>query len=144
MDERKKLLLRFFLGVTAGWATVMALALVCHLAGFVSRPTEAGYVFTNYLAVCRNVVSIAIYIGLGGLLGYALRQAVPVALGMTLPWPVACVIEMIQDPTSHNLFPFEAILFWTPAFFLALLGARTGWKMAKRTSGTGLSLTDQK
>ena len=142
-DEKKTARLRFFLSVTAGAVAVMALALVCHLIGFVSRPTQAGYPFTNYLAVSLNVGSIAVYIGLGGLLGYMFRQAVPVALGMMLPWPIACIVEMIQDPTSHNMFPFEAILFWTPAFFLALLGARFGRKMAERNSAAELSLTNR-
>lgn len=127
-DAEKTARLRIVPGVIAGGAAVIILALVCHLTGFVSRPTQAGYPFTNYLAVCLNVGSIAVYLGLGGLLGYAFRQAVPVALGMMLPWPIACIIEMIRDPTSHNMFPFEAILFWTPAFFLALLGLDSGEK----------------
>jgi hypothetical protein len=51
---------------------------------------------------------------------------------MMLPWPIDCSIKMHLDPTSHNMFPFESIFAWLPAFLLALLGAYARRKLATR------------
>jgi hypothetical protein len=45
---------------------------------------------------------------------------------MMLPLPIAFGIEVRSDPTSHNLIPFEVLLYWLPAFGLALLGGYCG------------------
>jgi len=128
MDSRMKVGLRAALAVTAGWASVMALAAIYHGLHLASRPTEVGYPFTSYLSTCFGFGSLAIYFVLSALLGYALRQRWSIALGMMLPWPLACAVEIHRDPTSHNLFPIEAVLTWLPAFLLAFLGASLGKK----------------
>jgi ABC-type polysaccharide/polyol phosphate export permease len=69
---------------------------------------------------------------LAALLGGVLRQRWPVAVGMMLPWPIACLIEIIQDPTSHNLLPADVIVCWLPAFGIAFLGTYVGRKLAAR------------
>lgn len=38
---------------------------------------------------------------------------------MIVPLAVALVVEISLDPTSHNLFPFEIVLVWAPAFLLS-------------------------
>jgi hypothetical protein len=52
--------------------------------------------------------------------------------GVMLPLPIAAVIEVIVDPTNHNLIPFEIILYWLPAFALAWAGAFFGSAMRKQ------------
>ena len=51
---------------------------------------------------------------------------------MMLPLPIAFGIEVSLSPTSHNLFPFEVLLYWLPAFGLALLGSYLGASSAVR------------
>lgn len=58
--------------------------------------------------------------------GWCSARKVPVALGMMLALAVTLVIELVSDPTSHNLFPLESILLWEPALLLAWLGATIG------------------
>ena len=135
MDARNIPWLNLGLAVIAGYAGAMGLAVICHSLGLVSRATEVGYPYTNYLATCVNLGSVGAYFLLNALLGCAFRHGWPIALGMMLPWPIACGIEISHDPTTHNLFPFEAILTWLPAFLLAFLGTYSGRKFALRFRG---------
>jgi len=112
--------------VVAGWASVMALVVLCHLFGFASHSSEGvGYPFTTYLASTFNKPVVGVYLLLSALLGAGFRRGWPVALGMMLPWPIACAIEVSRDPTSHNLLPFDIIL-WGAVFAVGLMGAFVG------------------
>jgi hypothetical protein len=97
-----------------------------------SAPTEVGYPCTNYLSTCFGFGAVAICFALSALLGYAFRQRWSVALGMMLPWPIACVLEIKRNPPSHNMFPFEAVVILLPAFLLAFLGATAAQELASR------------
>jgi hypothetical protein len=133
MNEKKSPWFDLCLAMLAGFAGVIALAAVCHALGLVShRHMGAGYPYTNYLSACLNLGSIIAYFLLAALLGTASKRGWPIALGMMLPWPIACAIEIEIDPTSHNLFPFEAVISWLPAFLFALLGAYAGRKIISR------------
>jgi hypothetical protein len=124
--------------VVAGSAGVIALAAVVHLLGCASPPVEVGYTYTNFLSTSLNLVSFAVYVLLSAALGCAFRQWWAVGVGMMLPWPVACAIEIAHDPTSHNLFPFEAIFFWLPALVVSLMGAWVGRTFVSRRSKSDL------
>jgi hypothetical protein len=122
--------------VIAGGASVMAMVALCHLLGFVSHNSEGvGYPFTNYLASTFSKPVVGIYLLLSGLLGAGFRRVWPVALGMMLPWPIACAIEVIRDPTSHNLLPFD-IMLWCAAFAVGLMGAFVGRLIRSRMGET--------
>lgn len=45
---------------------------------------------------------------------------------MMSPLPLALIVEVLQDPTSHNLLPFEVVMLWAPAFLVAFFGATLG------------------
>jgi len=68
---------------------------------------------------------------LSGLLGAGFRRVWSVAVGMVLPWPIACAIEVTLDPTSHNLLPFD-VISWVAYFGFALMGAFVGWTIVTR------------
>lgn len=121
------------LGVALGLVAIVALATLCHLLGYAAPQTEAGYPFTSYFTGCIGWAFVAAYALAAGALGWASRNAWPVAAGMVLPLPLALVTEMVLDPTSHNLLPFEIVLYWLPAFAVAFLSARLGEGLRDRT-----------
>ena len=116
----------------AGLAGSVALAALWHLFGGAAPRTQEGYDYTQYFTSCLSWPFAAAYFVLSFVLGWAVRRGWPVALGMMLPLPIAFGIEVASDPTSHNLIPFEMLLYWLPAFGLALLGGYLGEITAAR------------
>jgi hypothetical protein len=116
----------------AGLASTIALAALWHLFGGAWPPTQAGYRYTEYFTACLTWPFAAAYFILSIALGWTVRRRWPVALGMMLPLPLAFVIEVVSDPTSHNLVPLEVLLYWLPALGLALLGGYLGEIIAAR------------
>lgn len=135
MNELKKRLSGVCLATLAGWVGTVALAVVLHSLGFASPAAEQGYPYTSYLQNCVNPGSAIVYCALAVVLGCLLRKPWPLAAGMMLPWPLACVVEIVRDPTSHNLLPFEPFIAWLPAFSLAVMGAYVGKWVFGRFSG---------
>ena len=121
------------LGGALGLVTIVALVTLCHLLGHAAPQAEAGYPFTSYFTRCIGWAFVAAYALAAGTLGWVTRSARPVAAGMMLPLPFALVAELMLDPTSHNLLPFEIALYWLPAFAVAFLSARLGDGLRDRT-----------
>jgi len=109
-----------------GFGITISLAVLWHLLGLASDQSEAGYALSRYLTASISWGSGAVYFAAAMALGWFSAPKVPVALGMMSPLALAMAIELVSDPTSHNLFPLEIILFWGPAFLLAYLGAAIG------------------
>jgi len=120
--------------VTLAIATVAYLLLVTvwHYAMPQHRVDDKAYGFTNAL-VPSLLWLLIVFACIAGALGYLTNRKLPVAFGLILPFPIALWIEISRDPTSHNLFPFEIILGWIPAFLVALLAAYVGARI-RRTS----------
>ncbi len=141
--------MRLPVGLLAGFAASVSLATLWHLVGFVN-PTihegyrsahTPGYEFSQYFTHCISWSFAAAYALVSLALGWKFQsgwraahwsdvvsiETIPVALGMVLPLPIALLIEGIRDPTSHNLFPIEVLVFWLPAFLVAWGGAACGW-----------------
>ena len=151
MSQTVRYLLRLPVGLLAGFAASVSLATLWHLVGFVnpqihegSRSAHTpGYEFSQYFTHCISWSFAAAYALVSLALGWKFQsgepaapveppvafsiETIPVALGMVLPLPIALLIEGIRDPTSHNLFPFEVLRFWLPAFLVAWGGAACGW-----------------
>lgn len=132
MNAQKRTWLLSAFVVLTGLVGTIALAVLWHLFGGASPPTQAGYDFTQYFTTCLSWLFAVAYLVISIALGAAVRRGWPVALGMMLPLPIAFGIEVASDPTSHNLVPFEVLLYWLPAFGLALLGGYLGKIMAVR------------
>jgi hypothetical protein len=116
----------------AGFCMSVALAVLWHGLGLASRTHMAahvymaGYAYTTYLDECFSWRFAGVYAGVSALLGWGFARRWSVAAGMVAPLLAAFVIEVVQDPTSHNLFPFEVILYWCPAFVVSFTGALAG------------------
>jgi hypothetical protein len=132
MNAQKRAWLFPALSVLAGLVGTIVLTALWHLLGGASPPTQAGYDYTQYFTTCLSWLFAAAYFVLSIALGGTVRRGWPVALGMILPLPIAFGIEVASDPTSHNLVPFEVLLYWLPAFGLALLGGYLGRIIAVR------------
>lgn len=68
----------------------------------------------------------------GIIIGF-LTKRLCVFLGMSsiLVFPSVAIYEMVRDPTSHNLWPFEFVIYF--AFSIpAIVGACVGKKIAER------------
>jgi hypothetical protein len=117
---------RSFAAFAAGLASAMALTLACHALGLASPPRQHGYPLSQYLSGCVGIGFALVYALAAALFGFAGMRRVPIALGMMAPLPIALGIEVIRDPTSHNLLPFEIVLYWLPAFGVAFAGATVG------------------
>lgn len=119
---------RAVIAFAAGIVTGVVVALVWGRGG----STEPGYPYTSLLqaafvpvfAVAGPLVAIFVALWTG--------RSWPFALGMIVPFPVALIAELRVDPTSHNLFPFEVVLVWVPAFLLSWGAAAVTLLLAKR------------
>ena len=116
-------------------ASSVLLAALWHRFGWARPYSTDGYEFTQYLTSCVSWWFILVYLSSGWGLGWITRTAWPVALGMISPLPIAFCVEVAKDPTSHNLIPFEVVLFWVPALALAFAGAYTGLRLRAGAQG---------
>lgn len=82
-------------------------------------------------------INISIFTGLLGVLLFK-RPMIQASLMTSLGFLVAVfgriIIEVIQDPTDHNLWPFEIILALILSFPTALLGALLATFFRKKTT----------
>lgn len=120
------------LGVLAGFAAAVSLVGLWHLFGLAwPPPPQGGYPLTTPLLRCVSWGFAGVYAAAALGLGWLSGRGWPVALGMVAPLPLAFLIEVLRDPTSHNLWPFEAVMYWLPAFALAFVAAWIG-RLARR------------
>ena len=115
---------RFF-AIVSGLLGMSVLTACFHWMGH-PPPYSAEYRYSNFLLGALSLPFAAAYLAVSASLGFFLRRAWTVALGMVLPWPMAFGLEVSASPSSHNLFPFEVVLCWLPALVIALLGAGVG------------------
>jgi hypothetical protein len=104
-----------------------------HLAGEV----PASYPLSGYLLATVGWETAVAYAIVAVAIGAISLAPVFVAAGMLLPLPVATAIEIARDATGHNLLPVEIILYWIPAFVVALLAAYLGRQLATRHRHAG-------
>ena len=71
----------------------------------------------------------------GIIIGFvAKRLCVFLGMSSILVFPSVAIYEMVRDPSSHNLWPFEFIMYF--AFSIpAIVGACIGKKIAEREKG---------
>jgi hypothetical protein len=127
---------RLTVGVILGLTASVVLIAFFQAMGWISAPTQRSYVLTQTIARCVGPAFIAALLLLAALQGFLVRSALGVAAGMILPLPIAAGVEIYQDPTSHNLIPFEIVLYWGPTFLLAFGAALLGRKLRDRISGS--------
>jgi hypothetical protein len=108
------------------------LAAACHQLGL-AGDVPASYPYSGYLLACFGWQAALAYFFMAMAIGGVSRTPLPVAIGMLLPMPLATLIEVFIDRTGHNLLPLEIILYWAPAFALALLAAYLGRQIRLKT-----------
>src|SRR5262245_25690491 len=119
----------------AGLGVVVALLGLWHLAGWESPPREAGYPYTQWVTGCVGIGFAVAFIVAMFCLGWQFGRAWAIGLANITPLAVAMVLEMMQDSTSHNLFPFEIVLMWIPAFLVSFGIAQLGSWTRRRMRG---------
>lgn len=90
-----------------------------------------------------GVSTIALLFGSGVLIGWFWSRPVSLLCAVTtVAWlPVVSMIDMMTDATSHNLWPFEFILYGVLSLVPlggSLLGAQLAKRRLKRTRIVGL------
>ena len=123
--------LRSLLAFLGSFASTIVLAVLWNVLGFAPPATQVGYELSEYFTPITWGF-VASYTAIAFLLGWATQQVWPVALGMILTLPIASAIEIARDRTSHNLLPFEILLYWLPGFALAFGAAYTGDVVRRR------------
>lgn len=117
------------LGVVCGLTAMLVLVAACHRFGWAKTSASKNYFYTESLSNCLSIGFALAYLLSAAALGYLLRTPHFIALGMVLPWPLAAILEIARDSTNHNLWPFEVIIAWTPAFLAAWLPAHYARKL---------------
>jgi hypothetical protein len=119
------------IALLAGAAGSGALAVAWNMLGW-APAASPGYEWSRYFApVTRGFVLDFVVVAF--ILGWATRQPKAVAFGTLLPLLIAVGVEIVRDPTSHNMIPFEAALLWLPGFGVAWGAAYAG----RETRGSG-------
>ena len=99
------------------------------------------YPFTEYFMRCFGVGFVVAFALTMLLLGWRLRHAWAIGLGTVTPLPIAAVLEVIRDPTNHNLLPFEVVLYWIPTFLVSFGIAMIGSLAHRRMQGANAATT---
>jgi hypothetical protein len=78
-----------------------------------------------------NIVTLLLLLAIGFALGrLSLWNPVMLGLATVAPLPFIAMLEIKLDPTSHNLWPFEVILYSLLAV-IPVVGAFIGWGVRK-------------
>ncbi|MDB6127106.1 MAG: hypothetical protein JWM35_1002 [Verrucomicrobia bacterium] len=128
---------RFLLGVVFGFTFIVPLIALFHFQHWVAPATTLSYAYTHMITRCLSPGFVVACLVIAFALGFLIRRAPGVALGMMLPLPIATDIELREDPTSHNLIPFEILATWVPAFLVLMFVAWLGTKLRNLVSGRG-------
>jgi hypothetical protein len=120
---------RQFFSVVAGAVACLLLAVAFHAAGWTSPYRSHGYQYSQYLSSCVGWGFAVVWLAVAIALGRLTRTAWPVALGMVAPLPLAALIEILGDSTSHNLLGLEIVLIWIPVVLVAFGAAFLGRRM---------------
>ncbi len=111
------------------------------LAGELAPPLS-GHESPLFPAVDRGVEGMngasLVLLGLAGFAPAAFRRAHPLLVGISTMalFPVLSIAEMVADPTSHNLWPFEWF-FYALETLPGILGAFLGRRFARNGSTAG-------
>jgi hypothetical protein len=120
----------------SGFVSVVLLAWFWHLTGLAGPTTESGYPVSGYFLACVSFGFATAFLFAAFGLGWSLKHAFGTALGMLAPLPLGTIYEIGMDATSHNLIPFEIVLYWLPAFALAFGGATIGARMRREPNSS--------
>ena len=125
---------RWAIAALAGLFTLPLLAGVWHVCHFAAPAERGDYHLTSFITNCFNVFFFAALFVICVGAGWTTRFAGTYAVMLMLPLPIAFLIEVSEDPTSHNLFPFEIAFTWIPIFALVVAGALLGRYARKRSA----------
>ena len=130
--ENERGLWRIRLVVMAvGLVSSVGVITLLRVGGHIAPPVKDSYFLSRLVTDNIGVLLLLSYFSTSGVLGLLLKRPVDIALGMMAPLPLAFLVEVLLDATSHNLFPFEALLYWLPAFGLAFLGGLLGMRLRR-------------
>jgi hypothetical protein len=124
----------------AGLISTVGLMVLLRVVGLMPPPEQDSYFLSRHASDNVGGLLLLLYFLASGVLGIVLKRPVEIAIGMMAPLPLAFLVEVLLDSTSHNLFPFEILLYWLPAFGLAFMGSLIGsrvrqfWEQSRSTS----------
>jgi len=81
---------------------------------------------TSPLTDCFGWTFAILIFAIAVAVGWITKYRRTYAFALALPLPIAFLIEVSENPTSHNLFPFEIVRIWLPIFFLVAIGTMVG------------------
>ena len=116
----------------AGFLTLPLLTGLCRLFGFAAPAHRGEYRLTSLLTDCFSWTFAILLFAIAIAVGWITEYRRTYAFALALPLPIAFFIEVSENPTSHNLFPFEIVLIWLPIFFLVAIGTMVGKFLRKR------------
>ena len=125
---------RWAIVAMAGLFTVPLLAAVWHLCRFAEPASRGDYHLTSFITNCFSVFFFAALFVVSVAAGWLTRFVATYALMAIVPFPVAFLIEVSEDPSSHNLFPFEIVFAWIPIFLLVITGVVVGRYARRRAA----------
>ena len=115
-----------------GFLTMPLLAAIWHLARL-AKPAERGdYHLTSYITNCFGIGFFFVLFTIAVFVGWITKFVWAFAFAVVLPFPMMLLIEISEDPTSHNMLPLEPVFVWFPIFALLLGGLYVGRYARKR------------
>lgn len=110
-------------------------ALGCLAAGFVLWPIPYDDVamlsrdFLTPYAIAGVVAAVAARLAIHE---STLRTAGLISAGFASATGLRAIVDLVGDPTSHNLLPFELAIAAVVGFLAGLAGAALTWKLGRR------------
>jgi hypothetical protein len=124
-------LLQFILLTIAG----LLIILLCKALQHTAVPAADEYYYSNILRNNFTILAIILFVVTGFAMGYFLRyNAWFTGFGLILIFPLTAITEAAVYRGSHNLIPFEMVIFFVyalPAIAAAYIGKLIAQKIKK-------------
>jgi hypothetical protein len=125
---------RWAIAAMAGLFTLPLLAGLWHVCRFAAPAERGDYHLTSFLTNCFSVFFFGAVFVVCVAAGWLTRFMLTYALMLIVPFPIALLIEVSEDPSSHNLLPFEIVFAWIPILLLAVSGVLVGRYARRRAA----------
>lgn len=125
-----KILFDIFLSIIIGSIIVIAIPYIIHGSDIIQYHSPLFPFVTTAIKNSSFIITSACLFVTFAVIGYLRKTWLVLGFSSILIFPLITISEILNTPSSHNLWPFE-LLFYLSLMIFSLVGAFTGNKIAQ-------------